>query len=235
MRLLALDRAVVLSLLLCLGSAVGCARMPLRGPETTLDFALGVMDIDDADLETSIGTTRLTDRIDFNNGFSAHIRVIQWLGEAGALGVGLEGALFHVEGDDDATGLVNVEVFGTTVTPLIVLRYPDELVQPYVAVGPAIIFTETEVDVLGIEEHADTVEVGLDLRVGIRASLDPQLGVFAEFRHLEFDADYNDSGFAFEIEKLEFETNTFMIGISLSFGGPGYYIEEPWGVPLDPL
>src|SRR5919109_519202 len=75
-------------------------------------------------------------------------------------------------------------VMVTTWAANLVVRYPGQRLQPYVAVGPALFFAELRSDSPGSRfGEAQAMNVGLNTQVGLRYLWSSKFSVFAEWKY----------------------------------------------------
>ena len=148
------------------------------------------------------------------------IRPWPWLGFAGEI------SYFRPDADS-ALGAADIHVI--PISLLVMLRVPifrsDDMpggrLQPYVGVGPAVFISVIRVpdffvgpeDFIGVD-----ASIGLDVHAGVKVQILSWLAVFAEYRHTQFDANWDDdiTGSNAKI-KTELATDHFQLGVGFHF------------------
>lgn len=157
--------------------------------------------------------------VDYDNTYTLGGRLGYWNPEVQGIGIALDVSYFKLE-----TGGIDTKVF--PVSPLVMIRYPGEKLQPYLGIGPGIFFTDTEIDIqLGGQKKnfSDTsVDVGLDTRAGLAWRLFKRFAIFGEYRFTYYEADYKDKiSSGVTNTKVEIETENkvhhFLFGLSYRF------------------
>jgi opacity protein-like surface antigen len=219
-RLLECFLATVLVLLLAIPG--------LNAADTFLGVHLGAASVRAADTDIRLDQ-RAIGKGDTSETFAVMgIRCEAWLERLPALGAAVDFTL-------------NGEVAGSKLDPFDMLwsfsvlalyrmsfkessLYPNGRIQPYIALGPGLFFTEIgqffgPPDVSEIEFFsASSTDMGLDARAGLTWMLDPKFGVYAEYRYTQFETDYSqnipDGTLRFN---PELKSHSLLFGISWSF------------------
>ncbi len=94
-------------------------------------------------------------------------------------------------------------------------EFPGGRVQPYVGVGPSAVWSELD---LGLFNDTQ-VDVGADVRGGVRLGLIGGLGIFSEYRYTWFSPDYTDEMFGFDSKaRLSLDSSTHHLNMGFSWG-----------------
>jgi len=128
----------------------------------------------------------------------------------------------------DASGvfgeLGNADHNFVPVTALIMARlrlvaseeFPGGRLQPYVGAGPSVVWSELD---LGLFEDSQ-VDIGADVRGGVRFGLIGGLGIFGEYRYTYFAPEYEDDLFGLDASarvSLDSSTHHMNFGFSWAF------------------
>ncbi len=162
-------------------------------------------------------THKATQKVDFDSSFTIGGRLGYWAESYPWLGGAIDGSSFQADGD-------NVEISVSTVSPLLMVRWPFLLtspeipkgrLQPYVGVGPAFVSADMSADfrptVPSKVDHTSQ-GVGLDVRAGLAWQFHPHVAIFGEYRFTSVSLNWN-----IRIEEYTLTTNHVLAGLSFRF------------------
>src|SRR5262245_13686208 len=190
----------------CGAAAIGLLVTATVRAEFTFSFSLGAAFSQPTTVEVEDDTFGLPDiefREDttFDVAVAVDFRFTYWVDPAPFVGVGFDFSYFHAEDDIVEWNSVSpISFLAMLRAPLIRSRqFPHGQLQPYLGVGPSIVFAATEIDLrpeAPVEVDGFSADPGLDVRAGVEILITPQLGIFAEYRllywvqHLDDDSDW---------------------------------------------
>lgn len=158
---------------------------------------------------------------DFENSVTGGLRVGFWgEGEVPFLGAALDISGHSPDGEGRIQGadiaVIPISALFLARLPLVTSdEYPAGQVQPYAGIGPSLVISRIDFSLPGPDLEDVQADLGLDMRVGVRAQLTPQLGVFGEYRFTHFTARYSDSNLPSLTN--QFDTHYLQTGLSINF------------------
>ncbi len=174
-------------------------------------------------------THKATQKVDFDSSFTIGGRLGYWAESYPWLGGAIDGSSFQADGD-------NVEISVSTVSLLLMVRWPFLLtspeipkgrLQPYVGVGPGFFFADMSADfrpTVSKKVDASARGVGLDVRAGLAWKFHPHVAIFGEYRFTGVSLNQNtDCKTLFcpkpnnRIEETTLTTNHVLAGLSFRF------------------
>lgn len=195
--------------------------------EGFLDLYLGGAFTQRDDLDFTAGapgfSASLGARTDFDDSAVSGIRGGYWLDEAPWVGVALDLSGFspdkELPGNNADIGVIPISGLLMLRAPLSPSdRVPEGHVQPYAAIGPGGFISFVSLDLPGENFVAASVDVGLDIRAGLKLRFGRVFGVFAEYRYTRFGPTWEDelSGVDVDVETT-IETHHLNVGIGFHF------------------
>ena len=181
------------------------------------------------DIDTKNGVSLDFKDVDFDDSFAVGARVGYWFNSLPFLGLGLDGAYFRPDvssqnvntssGVPVRLGAMDLQV--GSVALLALVQIPIPIIKPYVFAGPAIFITEAKDKggTFGTPGGEDSdAPFGFKVGAGLRLSLLPFLGIFAEYQFTRFSPEYEFRGPS-GTRKVETDVESHHIvgGVSLRF------------------
>ena len=191
---------------------------PLTAPVQAEWYVAGQIGMNFADALTNVeGTGPLSGLVapdfDLKNSVSAggKIGVFPF---HGALGLELDAFYSspHVKNLDEIPG---IHLAVTNIGMNVMLRYPGKTFQPYVGIGPAILVARLS-NSATTQEDTD-VAVGLNIPVGIRAFVHPNVALFTEYKYTEAKLGFNGAFGAFGGFASTYRAHQLFLGVSYHF------------------
>ena len=94
-------------------------------------------------------------------------------------------------------------------------EFPGGQLQPYIGAGPSMVWSEID---LGMIDD-DTVDIGADVRGGLRYGLIAGLGIFGEYRYTFFEPSYDSEVLGFDsVAQLDLKSSVHHLNFGLSWG-----------------
>lgn len=196
------------------------------------DFSLGAAFANSARVEveddTTFPETSASERTGFDPSPAVALRFGGWIEPLMCLGFAVDFSYFRAEGGPvERNDIYPLSTLIMLRAPLLRSgRYPFGQLQPYLAVGPSLVFSDSSVDLRPeVSERVSTtaVDLGLDVRAGMAWEFAPHFCLFAEYKLLYFRQTLEEtSGFAFfdsldATAKTTYVTHHVMIGISIRY------------------
>lgn len=122
------------------------------------------------------------------------------------------GLAFDVSASAQEIGSVDFTLI--PISFLFMAKVPLGLVEPYVGFGPTIAVSTFDLSSGVPGSDADSVDIGLDFRLGATVMLTDSLGVFGEYRLTYAEPQFDFGGVSVDVESL---TNHLLFGVSLRF------------------
>lgn len=111
----------------------------------------------------------------------------------------------------------DVDVVSLQLAPVIGFEYENEVLTPYAAIGPSIVFLDVDTSFGGSESSVEAGFLGL---IGVKKAI-RGVNLFTEFRLQDYSADFSNSAFDLaDIDGLDLTTTSLVAGISFPFGAP---------------
>jgi hypothetical protein len=191
------------------------------------DLYLGSAVTEDADVSRSDPGSSITQQEDFGSSFTLGLRVGCWLEGKPWLG-------FSVDYSDYAVTILNRDIFVSPLSGLVMLRicglksadFPNGRFHPYFALGPGIFYSVEKESyapppfgprVTAGNQDA-SINLGLDLRLGLSWGIRENLAVFGEYRHTRVEPEFGGHSFGENVQvETELRTNHWVAGISFHF------------------
>jgi len=204
-----------LVILLAIFMLTGVFSVPAKA-ERFADLYLGLSHTQDDELKSTIGSASQTNDISFDLSVMIGYRMGYFFERAPFVGLALEGSYTELEyaGSEDITLLA--------LSPLLMLRIPihktDEYPRgewfPYVGIAPGIY--KTRIDNAGIT--GDSVDIGWDLRTGVKKMVAPNWAIGLEYRYMGFSPEFEDD-VAGDSAKAETDLNihSLLFGVTYNF------------------
>ena len=190
------------------------------------DIYLGVASTEDGEIFRSTLGTSSTERQSFDNSFIIGLRVGKWLENTPWLGLAIDYSIF-------STNIDNRDVFVSPISFLAMVRmqlmesaeFPRGRLQPYFCAGPALFYSElnsfSPAPWGPLEKTGDfdtSIDLGLDLRVGLTWSITHNLALFGEYRFSTFKPEFGEDIYGtWENLETELTTHHGLAGISYRF------------------
>jgi opacity protein-like surface antigen len=182
--------------------------------EISLDAYGGYSITGNQSIDVKNGQSFTLNDVDVDNSWVVGGRIGYWFRSLPFLGLALDGSYFRPD-----FSVLDLKV--GDVAPLLMLQIPIPVIKPYLLAGPAVFITEAK-DTRGVfgrpgEKDTD-YPIGVKAGGGIRLSLLPFLGIFAEYQFTHFSPEYQFEGLGAR-RKVETDVNTHHIvgGVSLRF------------------
>jgi hypothetical protein len=218
--------STTLANLLVLFGLVILATSPAKA-ELFGDLYLGSAATKDGNVSRSDPGSSITQQQDFGSSFTLGLRVGYWLEGNPWLG-------FSVDYSDYAVTILNRDIFVSPLSGLVMLRicglksadFPNGRFHPYFALGPGIFhsvekgsYVPPPFGPLVTAGNPDaSIDLGLDLRLGLSWSLRKNLAVFGEYRYTRVEQEFGGNSFGENVRvETELRTNHWIAGISLYF------------------
>lgn len=94
-------------------------------------------------------------------------------------------------------------------------EFPGGRLQPYLGVGPSVVWSEIDLGL--IQDNA--VDVGADVRGGVRFGLVDGLGIFGEYRYTYFEPSYKNEVFGLDsVAHLDLVSSVHHLNFGFSYG-----------------
>jgi opacity protein-like surface antigen len=176
--------------------------------------------------DESFPTAGFTERTDIDPSFSLGMRFGWWVDPAPWLGFAFDFSYFEAEGGPiDDNFIYPMSFLFMFRLPLArSAQFPYGRFQPYAAVGPALFFSECEVDVepqISDEISDSGDDFGLDVRAGFAWLFIPNIAVFFEYRFTYFRQEIDEEFFGVfdtEISSAQsLSTHHLLLGLSFRF------------------
>jgi hypothetical protein len=186
--------------------------------ERFADLMVGFSYTQDSDLSFASGDTRVESDISFDGSFAIGYRLGYWFEGQPEFGLALE---------------------ADSVTPLVMLRLPLSISQkypkgewaPFIAGGPGIFFSKMKYevanspvpDIIGMptvtgEYKDDQIDIGLDLRAGVKKMMAPNWALSLEYRFFWFEPEYDDNVLGSSVQTgVDLYTHSLMIGVTFNY------------------
>lgn len=166
---------------------------------------------------------------DPDNAFTVGYRMGYWFERARWLGIALEGSYFTYD-----TDFADMTVFPVSALLMVQAdpggsRRNAAAWVPYAGIGPALFFANIEYNVsnsavpeilslagLSGKYEDDVVEIGLDVRAGVRYMFRKNLGLFGEYRFTTFSPEFEESVLGVKVQ-TEFDANTHHLVFGLNY------------------
>lgn len=199
--------------------------------ERFADLSAGFTYVQDSDLEYSWNDSSETFDTSYDPSYTIDYRLGFWFD--GMPYIGLAFGANYTTIDDD------LEIDVLSLTPQIMFRlpllksatYPTGEWAPFIAAGPGIFFSRIQYEVsessvpdmidmptVTGEYKNDQVDVGLDVRAGVRKMMSPNWGLNLEYRFFWFEPEYEDNVLGTDVKtKPELYVHSFMIGVSFNY------------------
>jgi opacity protein-like surface antigen len=190
------------------------------------DFYLGVASTEDGEILRSTLSTSSTERQSFDSSFIIGLRVGKWLENTPWLGLAIDYSIF-------STNIDCRDVFVSPISFLAMVRmqlmesakFPRGRLQPYFCAGPALFYSElnsfSPAPWGPLEKTGDfdtSIDVGLDLRVGLTWGITHNLALFGEYRFSSFKPEFGEDIYGmWENLETELTTHHGLAGISHRF------------------
>jgi len=201
--------------------------------ERFADLMVGFSYTQDSDLSFASGDTRVESDISFDGSFAIGYRLGYWFEGQPEFGLALEADYTTIENE----GAQEIDVF--SVTPLVMLRLPLSISQkypkgewtPFIAGGPGIFFSRMKYevtnspvpDIIGMptvtgEYKDDQIDIGLDLRAGVKKMMAPNWALGLEYRFFWFEPEYDDNVLGSSVQTgVDLYTHSLMIGVTFNY------------------
>jgi len=214
--------AIILALSLLL------ALNPLRAAaERFCDLYVGGSFSTDEDLIISTPLGKVSQKASFGNSVTAGYRLGYWLESQEWAGIALEASLFQQSFDNGKLEVFPVSALLMFRIPLLKSRAcPKGELLPYAGIGPGLFFSHIE---YRIENSAipafskisgtysdNSIDVGLDVRIGIAKPLPRNIALFSEYRYTRINPNFEEDVLGVNV-KMETELNTHHILIGFSY------------------
>jgi len=208
--------------------AVGFLTAPLRPARAEWfgDLYLGAASSEDGKITRSVSGATITEKQDFGSSFTIGLRVGTWLENILWLGIAIDYSIFGA----------NIDQGDVVISPISFLamvrmqtmesnEFPNGRLQPYFGIGPGLFyaelnsFTPAPWGPLAKTGDRDTsIDLGLDLRVGLAWSITCNLALFGEYRLSTVDPGFEENvhGVSENME-IQLTTHDGLAGISCRF------------------
>jgi hypothetical protein len=211
--------------------AIACARSSLRA-EMFFDLSLGASFTQGTEVKVKDTTTfpelSAKDDVTFDPSISAGFRIGGWIDPAPFLGFAFDFSFFQAEGgpieQNNIFPLSFLVMFRGSL--LQSQRHPYGRLQPYAAIGPSTVISDSVVDLRpAVNQRVSTsaADIGLDVRAGLAFEVAPHIAVFAEYRFLYFEQhldETTDFGWFTTLDssaRATYLTHHVLIGVSFRF------------------
>ena len=191
------------------------------------DLYLGSAVTKDGDVSRSDTGSGITQQQDFGSSFTLGLRVGYWLDGNPWLG-------FCVDYSDYAVTILNRDIFVSPLSGLVMLRicglksaeFPNGRLHPYFALGPGIFYSVEKGSyapppfgpAVTAGNPDASIDLGLDLRLGLSWGIRENLAVFGEYRYTRVEQEFGGNSFGENVRvETELRTNHWIAGISLHF------------------
>ncbi|WP_419661462.1 uncharacterized protein Dvar_18940 [Desulfosarcina variabilis str. Montpellier] len=199
--------------------------------ERFADLSAGFTYVQDSDVEYSSNNSSETVDTSYDPSYTIDYRLGFWF--EGQPYLGLAFGVNYTTIDDD------LEIDILSLTPQIMFRlpllksarYPNGEWTPFITAGPGIFFSRIQYevsessvpDMIGMptltgEYKNDQVDVGVDVRAGLKKMMSPNWGLNLEYRFFWFEPEYEDNVLGIDVKtRPELYTHSFMIGVSFNY------------------
>jgi opacity protein-like surface antigen len=190
------------------------------------DLYLGVASTEDGQITHSAFGTSVTERQDFSSSFTIGLRVGNWLENTPWLGFAIDYSIFSANIDHGDLFISPVAFLAMVrVQRTVSTEFPRGRLQPYFGIGPAFFYSEmnsfSPAPWGPLEKVGDpdtSIDLGLDVRVGLAWSITHNIALFGEYRFSTFEPEFEENVYGMS-EKMESELTTHhgLAGISYRF------------------
>jgi opacity protein-like surface antigen len=181
------------------------------------DVYLGAGVTQSADVTVRTGSFSSTQEVNYTSSVTPGVRVGRWLEATPWLGFAMDASYFGPQAD-----LQVIPITALALARLALLKsedFPEGQLRPYVAGGPGLFISHLDGNLGSVREVSDnSVDIGLDLRLGLALQLQANLAVFTEYRftHVEPTFSVTTGGTSRTLETT-FNTHYILIGASFRF------------------
>lgn len=205
---------------------------PFAAAERFADLYVGGTFSTDEDVTISASGGKVTEEVDFDGSFTVGYRMGYWFERLSWVGVALDASCFTQNTDNADIDIIPVSGLLMFRLPLMKSNdYPKGELLPYVGIGPGIFFSDIEYevanspvpDLVGTPGLSGTysdqrVDIGLDVRAGIKKMFGYFGGVFIEYRFTKFSPDFEDNVLGTKVKtETDLNTHHVLIGFSYNF------------------
>jgi opacity protein-like surface antigen len=199
--------------------------------ERFADLSVGLTYTQDSDLEFSSSTSSITLDTNFDPSYVIDYRLGFWFEGMPYLGLAFGADYTSVEDDQEIDVL--------TLTPQIMFRlplmksatYPTGEWAPFIAGGPGIFLSRIQYEVAESpvpnmigqpavrgEYKDDQIDIGLDVRAGLKKMMAPNWGLNLEYRFSWFEPEYEDNVLGSDVQTTaELYVHSFMVGVTFNY------------------
>jgi len=200
--------------------------------EFSSELYLGGTVTEDDEYEFKVSGNKADEDVDFDSSFTIGYRLGYWLDQLPWLGIAIDGSYFSADDGDADLDIIPVSALVMFQIPLLKsTNFPRGEYIPYAGIGPAVFFSDFDLDVEGtvIPDLVNTPalsgdfsdqseDVGLDVRLGIKKMFSTGYGLLFEYRFTSFSPDFDDTIFGEKIKsEIDVNTHHFLLGISYYF------------------
>lgn len=201
--------------------------------ERFADLAVGFSYTQDEDMRFASGSESESLSISFDSSMTIGYRLGYWFAGMPNLGLALEVDYTGIENKGDQ------EIDVLSFSPLVMYRlalmksekYPTGEWSPFIAGGPGIFFSRMKYEVanspvpaiIGIptitgEYEDDQIDIGLDLRAGVKKMMAPNWALNLEYRFFGFEPEYEDNVMGNNVQTgVDLYTHSLMIGVTFNY------------------
>ena len=213
--------------------AVTCLFAAPASAERFADLYIGISLAQDEDLKVSSGGVDRETEVSFDAGGTIGYRIGYFFPKAPAVAVALEGSYMGLKYGDDA------EISMFALSPLVMARlnlkksdvYPNGEWMPFVAAGPGFFLSKISYETSGspVSEvigsnvsgtyEDDRLDVGLDLRAGVKKMVAPKWAVNFEYRFVGWlSPKYEDNVLGNNVDtEIDLNIHNILIGVTYNF------------------
>jgi hypothetical protein len=166
----------------------------------------------------------------FDTSFTLGGRVGHYFERLPWLGLAFDASFWQPDAELTVNGLGTLGEIDLTVVPLsalVFVRVPGLLptaevprgrVQPYLALGPSLVISDADITFPPGVASDTSLDLGLDLRVGLGWRFTRTVGIFAEYRFSYVNSEFEDTVQGVQVSvDADLPTHHALVGVSLRF------------------
>jgi len=190
------------------------------------DIYIGKASTEDGEIFRLTHGVSSTERRSFDSSFIIGLRVGKWLENTPWLGLAIDYSIF-------STNIDYRDVFVSPISFLAMVRmqliqsaeFPRGRLQPYFCAGPALCYSELNSfspapwgPINKVGDPFTSIDLGLDLRVGLMWGITHNLAIFGEYRFSSFKPKFGEDIYGmWENVETELTTHHGLAGVSYRF------------------
>jgi opacity protein-like surface antigen len=181
------------------------------------DVYLGAAVTHSADVAVTTSGRTTTQDVQYGSSVNPGVRVGRWADGRPWLGVAVDASYFGPQSDIQV-----IPISALVMARLALLKsedFPQGRLHPYLAGGPGLFISHIDGTLGTLSGVSDTsVDVGIDVRVGVAWRLETNLALFTEYRFTHVSPTFNvDGSGTTRTAETTFDTHHIVIGASFRF------------------